>query len=206
MKSVKSYFALLGLFILFTPTPTRPRTYYTTVETRRYVEPEISPEVWLASLITVVFAFWISEKLAPKYVETQDEIETYSVTVKVRHRFKTVAAATFTASDYDDVIEDAIAFAQKEQGENNSLVFKPSITTSRRNSYSLDTVKKSALPSKPDSTDGYWKQVERDLTRIFLVPPKAAAPQQAHVTHHHVREVQYVTVVPEPRYSAFWIF
>ena len=205
MKSVKSCLVLAGLFALFMPTTTRPY-YVTTVETRRYVEPEISPEVWLASLITVVFAFWISEKLAPKYVEAQDDIETYSITVKVKHRFKTVAAATFTASDYDDVIEDAIAFAQKEQGENNSLVFKPSITTSRRNSYSLDAVKKSALPSRPDNTDAYWKQVDRDLTRIFLVPPKAAAPQQTHVTHHHVREVQYVTVVPEPRYSAFWIF
>lgn len=205
MKSVKSYLALLGLFTLFTPSTTKPY-YVTTVETRRYVEPEISPEVWLASLVTLVFAFWISEKLAPKYVEAQDDIETYSVTVKVKHRFKTVAQATFTASDYDDVIEDAIAFAQKEQGENQSLVFKPSITTTRRNSYSLDAVKKSALPSRPDSTDAYWKQVDRDLTRIFLVPPKAAAPQQTHVTHHHVREVQYVTVVPEPRYSAFWIF
>ena len=205
MKSVKSCLVLAGLFALFMPTTTRPY-YVTTVETRRYVEPEISPEVWLASLITVVFAFWISEKLAPKYVEAQDDIETYSVTVKVKQRFKTVAQATFTASDYDDVIEDAIAFAQKEQGENQSLVFKPSITTSRRNSYSLDAVKKSALPSRPDSTDSYWKQVDRDLTRIFLVPPKTAAPQQTHVTHHHVREVQYVTVVPEPRYSAFWIF
>ena len=205
MKSVKSCLVLAGLFALFMPTTTRPY-YVTTVETRRYVEPEISPEVWLASLITVVFAFWISEKLAPKYVEAQDDIETYSVTVKVKQRFKTVAQATFTASDYDDVIEDAIAFAQKEQGENQSLVFKPSITTSKRNSYFLDTVKKSALSSKPDSADAYWKQIDRDLTRIFLVPPKAAAPQQTHVTHHHVREVQYVTVVPEPRYSAFWIF
>ena len=204
MKSLQSCLALFGLFSLFTPTTTKPY-YVTTVETRRYVEPEISPELWLASLITVVFAFWISEKLAPKYVEAQDDIETYSITVKVKHRFKTVAQATFTASDYDDVIEDAIAFAQKEQGENQSLVFKPSITTSRRNSYSLDAVKKSALPSRPDSTDTYWKQIDRDLTRIFLVPPKAAAPQQTHVTHHYVRQVEYV-VVPEPRYSAFWFF
>ncbi len=206
MKSVKSCIALLALFALCAPTKSKPRSYYVTTETRHYVEPEVSPEVWLASLITLVFAFWISEKLAPKYVESQDEIETYSVTVKVKHRFKTVAEATFTASDYDDVIERAISFAQQEQGDNNSLVFKSSITTSRRNSYSLDTVKKSALPSRPDSTDTYWKQVDRDLTRLFLVPPKANAPQQTHVTHHHVREVQYVTVVPEPRYSAFWIF
>ncbi len=206
MKSVKSCVALFTLFALFTPTKSKPRSYYVTTETRHYVEPEISPEVWLASLIVTFFALFISEKLAPKYVETQDEIEAYSLTVKIKKHSKTVAEATFTSADYDDVIEHAIAFAQKEQGDYNSLVFKPSITTSKRNSYFLDTVKKSALSSKPDSADAYWKQIDRDLTRIFLVPPKAAAPQQTHVTHHHVREVQYVTVVPEPRYSAFWIF
>ncbi len=207
MKSLQSHIKLLGLFALFVPSTTRPRAYYVTTETRHYVEPEISPEAWLITLITIPFVYWLSEKLAPKYVETQDDIETYSVTVKIKQRSKTVAAATFTASDYDDVIEDAIAFAQKEQGENQSLVFKPSITTSRRNSYSLDAVKKSALSSKPNSSDAYWKQIDRDLTRIFLVPPKAAAPQHTHVTHthHHVREVEYV-VVPEPRYSAFWFF
>jgi hypothetical protein len=206
MKSVKSCLALFGLLALFTPTTTRPY-YVTTVETRRYVEPEISPEVWLASLVTLVFAFWVSEKLAPKYVEAQEEIEAYSVTVKIKHRFKTISEATFTSADYDDVIEKAIDFAQREQGNNQSLVFKPSITiVGKRSPYPLDSVKKSALPSNPDSKDAYWKNVDRDLTRLFLVPPKVTAPQQTHVTHHHVREVQYVTVVPEPRYSAFWFF
>ncbi len=208
MKSVKSCIALLGLFALCAPTTSKPRSYYVTTETRHYVEPEFSPEVFLASLATVLFFFWVSEKLAPKYVETQEEIEAYSVTIKIKKHFKTVTEATFTGADYDEIIERSIDFAQKEQGENQSLVFKPSITVAgKRHPYSLDMVKKSALPSNPDSKDAYWKQVERDLTRIFLVPPKVAAPQQTHVTHHHhVREVQYVTVVPEPRYSAFWIF
>jgi hypothetical protein len=207
MKSVKSGLALLGLFILCTPTKSRPRSYYVTTETRHYIEPEISPEAWLISLFTVVFAFWLSEKLAPQYVETQDQIEAYSVTVKIKHRFKTVREGTFTAADYDNAIDLAIDFAQREQGENQSLVFKPSITVSgKRHPYSLEIIKKSALPSSPESKDSYWKQIDRDLTRLFLVPPKAAAPQQTHVTHHHVREVEYVRVVPEPRYSAFWIF
>ena len=210
MKSIKSCLVLLGFFALFVPTTTKPY-YYVTTETRRYVEPEISPEVWLASLITLVFAFWISEKLAPQYVETQEEIEAYSVTVKIKHRFKTVEEETFTSTDYDDVIEKAVDFAQKEQGENHSLVFKPSITVAQKKrpysrTYCLDAIRKPTLPSRPDRKDEYWQRLERALTRTFVVPPKVAAPQQTHVTHHHVREVQYVTVVPEPRYSTFWFF
>jgi len=207
MKSARSSLALLGFFALCAPTKSNTRSYYVTTETRHYVEPEISPEAWFISLFTVVFAFWLSEKLAPQYVEAQEEIEAYSVTVKVRKHFKTVSEATFTSADYDDVIEKAIDFAQKEQGEKQSLVFKPSITVAgKRSPYSLDAVRKPALPSNTDNKDSYWKQIERDLTRLFLVPPKPAAPQQTHVTHHHVREVEYVRVVPEPRYSAFWIF
>ena len=129
MKSVKSCLALLGIFALCTPTTTKPRTYSVTT-TRHYVEPEIeiSPEAWLISLFTVVFAFWLSEKLAPQYVEAQEDIEAYSVNVKIKKHFKTITEATFTSADYDDVIEKEIDFAQKEQGENQQLEFKLRIT------------------------------------------------------------------------------
>jgi hypothetical protein len=211
MKSLPVCGALLLLFALSAPTTLKPY-YVTTVETRRYVEPEVSPEVWLASLFTVFFAFWLSEKLAPQYVETQEDIESYTVTVKIKKHLKTVDEETFTARDYDDVIEQALDFAQKNQGENHSLVFKPSITVAQKKrpysrTYSLDVIRKPTLPSRPDRKEEYWQRLERSLTRTFLVPERAPAPQQTHVTHthHHVREVEYV-VVPQTRYSSFWFF
>lgn len=211
MKSLAPYKLVLVLYALSVPSTLKPY-YVTTVETRRYVEPEISPEAWLITLFTIPFVYWLSEKLAPQYVESQEEIESYTVTVKIKKHLKTIEEETFTASDYDDVIERAIEFAQKEQKENYSLVFKPSITVAQKKrpysrTYSLDVIRKPSLPSRLDRQKEYWQRLERALARTFIVPEKVLAPQQTHVTHthHHVREVEYV-VVPETRYSTFWFF
>jgi len=207
MNLSKSLCTLLVLLPFMAPTPAHALRV-TTVETY-YIEPERHREleVW-CSLISLCSLFVISlfaDHGAGYHVQEQDDIELYSITVKIKNGSQTVDEATFSSSDYDEVIDEALAFARREIDEDCSLLFKPSITlTGKRHPQMLDTITKPRLPHKPEKIRRYWEGLDRHLTRLFIVPRKEHASEPR--THVHYVEHHHVTVAPQPWYATFWFY
>lgn len=203
MKSAQSSLIMLGLFALCTPSLSQP-FIVRTVETTRYIEHEPYHEVTsveaILTLIAIPLAFLLADTWAKNYVTTQDNIDSYSITVKVKHYFKTIEEKTFTSSDYDDVVQDALEFAQEEQRKHYSFVFKPNITViGRSRPYSLDSIRKPRVPSKPKRIEEYWQRLERQLMRTFVVPEPTPAP--ALRTRTSSVGFYNVIVTPQPCYQ-----
>ncbi len=202
MKS-KSFTPLLLAFLTFcAPTPAYGWRV-TTVETR-YIEPEPVSDAWLIMNLVVLFScLFLADNYAKNYVEQQEDIDLYSATVKIKHGSKTIDEATFSSSEYDEVIDEVLAFAKQEVSDSYSLVIRPSITISgKRTPRKLGTVTKPRLPSKPEKVHRYWERLDRELVRTFEVPARRPEPRThvQYVEHHHV------TVAPQPWYTTFWIY
>ncbi len=112
---------------------------------------------------------------AKTYVQAQEEIQSYSLTVKIKRRAKTVKEQSFTAFDYKKVIVKALRYVQKEQTPGQKTVFKPSIRLIKSwDIYPLGNVVQKALPLSPAEQADYWKEVEQTLTDSFYVSPQTS--------------------------------
>ncbi len=111
---------------------------------------------------------------AKTYVKRQEDIQSYSLTVKIKRRTKTVKEQSFTAFDYKKVIAKALVYAQKEQTAGLKVVFKPSIRlVNNWDMYPLGNVIQKKVPINPEKRSDYWKQVEETITRSFYVSSQA---------------------------------
>jgi len=112
---------------------------------------------------------------AKTYAQRQEDIQSYSLTVKIKRRTKTIKEQNFTAFDYKKVIAKAVRYAQKEQTAGLKAIFKPSIRLVKSwDIYPLGNVVQKAVPLNPSERSSYWKEVEQTLTDSFYVSPQVS--------------------------------
>lgn len=129
------------------------------------------------SMASLPYPFNTWHANAKTYVQKQEEIQSYSLTVKIKHRAKTLKEQSFTAFDYKKIIDKALLYAQKEQRPGLKTIFKPSIRLIKNwDRYPLGNVVQKSLPANPTERADYWKQVEQALTDSFYVTPPAQKP------------------------------
>ena len=126
------------------------------------------------SMASLPYPFNTWHANAKTYVQRQEEIQSYHLTVKIKHRAKTVTEQSFTAFDYKTVITKALRYAQKEQTAGLKTIFKPSIRLVKSwDMYPLGNVVQKPLPTDPAERAKYWKQVEQTVTDSFYVSSPA---------------------------------
>lgn len=139
---------------------------------------------------------------AKTYVQAQEEIQSYSLTVKIKRRTKTVKEQSFTAFDYKKVIAKAVRYAQKEQITGLKSIFKPSIRLVKSwDMYPLGNVVQKTVPTNPAERANYWKQVEETITDSFYV---SSIAQNATITS--VKKVLSLGLIPLTLLSCLIIF
>lgn len=129
------------------------------------------------SIATLPYPFNTWHANAKTYVQQQEEIQSYHLTVKIKQRTKTIKEQSFTAFDYKKVIAKAVHYAQKEQAIGLKVIFKPSIRLVKSwDMYPLGNVVATSLPASPAEQSAYWQQVEKTITNSFYVTPPAQQP------------------------------
>ena len=108
---------------------------------------------------------------AHKFVDRQEDIASYSVTVKIKRHVKTIKEHTFVGSDYQTVMDDALLYAHAEQTAGLRTVFKPSITlVDDEQIYPLRNIVKKILPKNSSHLARYWRGLARSLSDRFIIP------------------------------------
>ena len=108
---------------------------------------------------------------AHKFVDRQEDIASYSVTVKIKRHVKTIKEQTFVGPDYQTVMNDALLYAHAEQTAGLRTVFKPSITlVDDEKVYPLRNIVKKTLPKKPTHLARYWRRLATSLSDRFVIP------------------------------------
>ncbi len=127
------------------------------------------------SMASLPYPFNTWHANAKTYAQQQEDIQSYSLTVKIKRRTKTIKEQNFTAFDYKKVIAKAVRFAQKEQTAGLKAIFKPSIRLVKSwDIYPLGNVVQKTVPINPTEKADYWKQVEETLTDSFYVSLQAS--------------------------------
>jgi hypothetical protein len=113
---------------------------------------------------------------AQHFVNRQEDIESYSVTVKIKRHVKTIKEQAFSGPDYQTVMNDALLYAYAEQTTGLRTVFKPSITlVDDEQVYPLRNIVKKTLPKKPSHIARYWRRLASSLTDRFVIPADDSA-------------------------------
>ena len=108
---------------------------------------------------------------AHKFVDRQEDIASYSITVKIKRHVKTIKEQTFSGSDYQAVMDDALLYAHAEQTAGLRTVFKPSITlVDDEQIYPLRNIVKKTLPKKQTHLARYWRRLASSLSDRFIIP------------------------------------
>ncbi len=108
---------------------------------------------------------------AHAFVDRQEDIASYSVTVKIKRHVKTIKEQTFVGTDYQMVMDNALLYAHAEQTAGLRTVFKPSITlVDDEEVYPLRNIVKKTLPKKPIQLARYWRRLAHSLSNRFIIP------------------------------------
>ncbi len=108
---------------------------------------------------------------AKNFIEQPEDIESYAVTVKIRHQCETIQEQMFTSPDPKLVITQALHYAQQEQTADFRVFFEPTIKlVDYEKTYSLRRITKAKLPKDTATHDLYWKKIESKLTDRLIVP------------------------------------
>lgn len=138
------------------------------------IQPLTAVSISLASL-PYPFNTWHAN--AKTYVQRQEEIQSYQLTVKIKRRATTIKEQSFTSFDYKTVIAKALRYAQKEQTTGLKAVFKPSIRLINSwDNYALGNLVQKTLPIDQSKKADYWKQVEQTIIDSFYVSSPAQKP------------------------------
>jgi hypothetical protein len=154
------------------------------------------------SMASLPYPFNTWHANAKTYVKKQEDIQSYSLTVKIKHRAKTIKEQNFTAFDYKKIIDKALRYAKKEQTAGLKAIFKPSIRLVKSwDIYPLGNVVQPPLPTDPAERADYWKQVEQTVTDSFYVSSTAQ-----HSTITSVKKVLSLGLIPLTLLSCLIIF
>lgn len=123
-----------------------------------------------AAIIGIPFLFK-NYSSAQSFVDRQEDIASYSVTVKIKRHVKTIKEQTFSGPDYQTVMNDALLYAHAKQTAGLRTVFKPSITlVDDEQIYPLRNIVKKTLPKKPTHLARYWRRLASSLSDRFIIP------------------------------------
>ena len=127
------------------------------------------------SIASLPYPFNTWHANAKTYVQRQEDIQSYHLTVKIKRRANTIKEQSFTAFDYKTVIARALRYAQREQTAGLKTIFKPSIRlVNSWDNYPLGNLVQKSLPTDPAERASYWKQVEQTVTDSFYVSPQTS--------------------------------
>ncbi len=113
---------------------------------------------------------------AQNFVNKQEDIAYYLVTVKIKRHVKTIKEQTFVGPDCQMVMNDALLYAHAEQTAGLRIVFKPSITlVDDEQIYPLRNIVKKTLPKKPTHLAHYWRRLANSLSDRFIIPNNDSA-------------------------------
>jgi hypothetical protein len=108
---------------------------------------------------------------AQNFVNRQEDIASYSITVKIKRHVKTIKEQTFTGTDYQTVMDDALLYAHNEQIAGLRSVFKPTITlVDEGETYPLRKIVKKTLPKNATQQAHYWRRLAHALAKRFVIP------------------------------------
>jgi hypothetical protein len=168
-----------------------------TIHATRIREGIISGFIWttIAALTGIPFIsvaalsipFFIisSHSSAKNFVEMAEDIESYAITVKVRHLCKTIKEQSFTSPDTKLVITQALLYAQQAQTAGCGIFFEPSIKlVDSEKIYSLRRVTQQILPKDTVLHALYWHKIESKLADRLIVPTRTviSTPYQGKIT------------------------
>jgi hypothetical protein len=124
--------------------------------------------------------FFKTPRSAHAFVDRQEDIASYSVTVKIKRHVKTIKEQTFVGTDHTTVMNEALLYAHTEQTTGLRSVFKPSITlVDDGENYPLRKIVKKTLPKKPTQLAHYWRRLAHALSEQFIIPND----DSANITH-----------------------
>ncbi len=107
---------------------------------------------------------------AQNFVNRQEDIASYLVTVKIKRHVKTIKEQTFVGPDYQMVMNDALLYAHAEQTTSLRTVFKPSIIlVDDEQVYPLRNIVKKTLPKNPTHLARYWRRLAHSLSNRFVI-------------------------------------
>ena len=183
MKLIKN-FALVGLLLAACiPTETKP---YGPSAFEILIVPVLAVPVFCFSCIYFPYKFLTRHSCAEKFVEYQEDIETYTIKVKIKQRRKVLFEKVFEGPDYQSVIHDALAYAQSHQAPSGVSQWKEHFLKSKQTTkvalfapciklvdnkkiygFSTSTIRL-ITPTKSAET-AQWKKLEKALVKRFRV-------------------------------------
>ncbi len=130
----------------------------------------------IPAAIVSIPLFFTNYSSAHKFVDRQEDIASYSITVKIKRHVKTIKEQTFIGPDYQTVMNDALLYAHAEQTTGLRTVFKPSITlVDDEQVYPLRNIVKKTLPKKQTHLARYWRRLANSLSNSFVIPNDKSA-------------------------------
>ena len=187
MKSIKN-FALVGLLLASCiPTETKPMGAHMAPSGLELMGALIIIPVICFSIIYFPYKFLTRHSSVDTFVEFQEDIESYTITLKIRQRRKLISERLFTGSDYQAIVHEALTYAQSQQSPRAAkrtfkerfiqpapVVKVASFSQSIKlfddeTIYNLATEKiRLVTPTKPAEIT-QWKRLEKTLTKRFRV-------------------------------------
>ena len=108
---------------------------------------------------------------AKNFVENPEDIERYSVTVKIRHLCKTIKEQSFTNTDPNLLIANALEYAKQEQTVDSKVFFEPRIKLiDHEKIYSLRRITKAKLAKDSATQDLSWQKMKSKLVERLIIP------------------------------------
>ncbi len=136
------------------------------------VTPNISVPLALASLPTTLCTRYSSAK---NFVRRSEDIESYFISVKIKHDNKIILEKILEGSDPQTTISQAIEYAKKEHAIDRTITFESRIQLlTNEKIYALKKITAPTLPKNNLRIPLYWKKLVIALNERFFVPEKTA--------------------------------
>ena len=187
MKTLKNFTLISLLLATCIPTETKPMGAHIAPSGLELISALIIIPAICFSVIYFPYKFLTRHSSVEKFVEFQEDIESYTITLKIRQRRKILCELQFTGSDYQKVVREALTYAQsqqsprapkrtfKERFTQPAPVAKVATFSQRIKLFDDETVYNLATstirlvtPTKLAETT-QWKRLEKKLTQRFRV-------------------------------------
>lgn len=123
---------------------------------------------------------------AKNFVEKPEDIDLYSLTLKIRSQCKTVHQQHFINPDPLTVITQAVKYAKNTPNLYDRIFFEPHIQLiNSEKTYDLRRITKAKLPNNPLSQEMYWHKLEDALANRLIIPTTvvSSTPYQGRLTY-----------------------
>ncbi len=168
MKFLKNFTLISLLLVASVPTETKPFSFSYSLNSYGVAAVIAVP----LTLVLIPYIFFTRHAAAENFVEKQEDIEFYSITVKTRQpNTKILIEQSFTEPDYKTVINKSLDWAKAYATPSITTIFIPSLKLiADEKTYTFSPIKKCKVPGYSMKKSAHWKPLKRKLTAHFKLP------------------------------------